>query len=435
MKKKLIFILFLLLFSIFYSQNSLNIYDFDSMKKICLENNLTLKSYENQMNIAKLAYDQALANLYLPSISINSSTNIPFDPTKNGSASINLNLSKPLFNGFTLRKSKDLAYLNYQYKKSLYENQVIQVKYLAFKYYYQYLVKVLEEKLYFDILKINEKRLKEYKTKYDLGLITELDFTSLALTFSKVAVSYENAKNEMQLAYLQLKNFANIKVDFELMEQKSINNIDFSLLFNDYQLDINNLKALDLLPSAKKYNVDYLASLYSYYQSEVNLKYYLASLFPSLSSSLGISYSGLIKDSGLDFNDPSLSISLSISFDLDSLLPFSSKGIEKKVLIQQLENAKINLLKTENDLLLNLETAIKNLALSQKNRENAENTYKYALKGYNLSIDAFNLGQISASEFASWEEEYVNAKITLYSSVLAYILNIKSLELMIGNID
>ena len=134
MKKKLIFILFLLLLSIFYSQNSLNIYDFDSMKKICLENNLTLKSYENQMNIAKLAYDQALANLYLPSISINSSTNIPFDPTKNGSASINLNLSKPLFNGFTLRKSKDLAYLNYQYKKSLYENQVIQVKYLAFKY-------------------------------------------------------------------------------------------------------------------------------------------------------------------------------------------------------------------------------------------------------------------------------------------------------------
>jgi len=435
MKKKIIFILTIFLVFIFYSQNSLQVYDFEQIKNISVENNLTLKNYENQMNLAKLSYDQAVANLYLPSISVSSSTNIPFDPTKSLSSSVNLNISKSIFNGFALRKVKDLAYINYQYKKSLYENQILQTKYLAFKYYYQYLSKILQEKLYFEILRINEKRLKEYKVKYDLGLITELDFTSLALTFSKVQVSYENAKNDMELSYLQLKNFANIEGDFEIIEQKSIDKIDFSLLFENEKLDLSNLKAVNLLSSAKKYDANYLNSLYQYYQSEVNLKYYLASLFPSLSSAFGISYSGLIKDNSLNFNDPSLSFSLSISLDLDSLFGFSSKGIEKKVLKQEYENAKLNLLKAENDLLLSLETSFSNLILSQKNKENAENTYNYASKGYNLAIDAFKLGQISASSFASWEEEYVNAKITLYSSILSYVLNVKSIELMTGNFE
>jgi len=435
MKKKIIFILTIILVFIFYSQNSLQVYDFEQIKNISIENNLTLKNYENQMNLAKLSYDQALANLYLPSVSVSSSTNIPFDSTKSFSSSVNLNISKSIFNGFALRKAKDLAYLNYQYKKSLYEYQILQTKYLTFKYYYQYLSNILQEKLYFEILRINEKRLKEYKAKYDLGLITELDFTSLALTFSKVQVSYENAKNDMELSYLQLKNFANIESDFEIIEQKSINKIDFSLLFENEKIDISNLKAVNLLSFAKKYDANYLNSLYLYYQSEVNLKYYLASLFPSLSSVFGISYSGMIKDNSLNFNDPSLSFSLSISLDLDSLFGFSSKGIEKKVLKQEYENAKLNLLEAENDLLLSLETSLKNLILSQKNKENAENTYNYALKGYNLAIDAFNLGQISASSFASWEEEYVNAKITLYSAILSYVLNVKSIELMTGNFE
>jgi len=435
MKKKTILILFIFLFLIFYSQNSLQVYDFEQIKKNALENNLTLKNYENQMKIAKLSYDQALANLYLPSISVNSSTNMPFDPAKSTNISLNLNISKPIFNGFALRKIKDLAYLNYQYRKSLYENQIMQTKYLSFKYYYQYLVKILQEKLYFEILRINEKRLKEYKAKYNLGLITELDFTSLALTFSKVQVSYENAKNEMELSYLQLKNFANIEGNFEIIEQKSIDKIDFDLLFENEKLDINNLKAVNLLSSAKKHDANYQNSLYQFFQSEVNLKYYLATLFPSLTSGFGISYSGLIKDNDLNFNDPSLSLSLSISLDLDSLFGFSAKGIEKKVLVQEYENAKLNLLKAENDLLLSIETSIKNLILSNKNKENAENTYNYAAKGYNLAIDAFNNGQISASNFASWEEEYVNAKITLYLAIFSYILNVKSIELLTGNIE
>ncbi|MEJ5273549.1 MAG: TolC family protein [Spirochaetota bacterium] len=407
------------------------------MYSLAISNNLELKNYENQMKIAKLNYDQAVSNLYFPSISLNSSTSIPFDTSKNTTASLNLNISKPIFNGFNLQKAKDLAYINYQYKKSIYQSKIAETKYLAFQYYYQYLVKLLNYKLYSQMVTINEKRLAEYDAKYKLGLITELDFLSLKLTFSKVETSFKNAENEKDIAYLTLKSFLNLKDDFKIEEEYDIENIDFTKIFNDNQIKIDesgqiNLNEINLIEEAKKYDLSYLSALSSYLNCQINLKYYLASLFPSLSSSLGISYSGIFKDGSFNTNDPSFSISFSLSLDLDSLIAGSSKSIEKKQLEKELENAKINLLKAENDLSLSIKTKIKNIILSNQTVQNALNSFNYAEKGYKLAQDAFNFGQISASTFASWQEDYLNAKLSLYSAILSYQLSINSLLMSIG---
>lgn len=437
MKNRVFLVLLLLLSTFFFSEDIQNTFNFDKIYEIAISNNLELKNYENQMKIAKLNYDQAVSNLYFPSISLNSSTSIPFDTSKNTTASLNLNISKPIFNGFNLQKAKDLAYINYQYKKSIYQSKIAETKYLAFQYYYQYLVKLLNYKLYSQMVTINEKRLAEYDAKYKLGLITELDFLSLKLTFSKVETSFKDAENEKDIAYLTLKSFLNLKDDFKIEEEYDIENIDFTKIFNDNQIKIDesgqiNLNEINLIEEAKKYDLSYLSALSSYLNCQINLKYYLASLFPSLSSSLGISYSGIFKDGSFNTNDPSFSISFSLSLDLDSLIAGSSKSIEKKQLEKELENAKINLLKAENDLSLSIKTKIKNIILSNQTVQNALNSFNYAEKGYKLAQDAFNFGQISASTFASWQEDYLNAKLSLYSAILSYQLSINSLLMSIG---
>lgn len=437
MKKRIFLVLLLFISTFFFSEDIQNTFNFNKIYEIAISNNLNLKSYENQMKIAKLSYDQAVSNLYFPSISLNSSTSVPFDPTKNANASLNLNISKPIFNGFNLQKAKDIAYINYLYKKSIYQSKIAETKYLAFQYYYQYLVKLLNYKLYSQMVTINEKRLAEYDAKYKLGLITELDFLSLKLTFSKVETSFKNAENEKDIAYLTLKSFLNLKDDFKIEEENDIEKIDFTKIFNDNEIKIDesgqiNLNEINLIEEAKKYDLSYLSTLSSYLNCQINLKYYIASLFPSLSSSLGISYSGIFKDGSFNTNDPSFSISFSLSLDLDSLIPASSKSIEKKQLEKELENAKINLLNAENDLSLSIKTKIKNIILSNQTVQNALNSFNYAEKGYKLAQDAFNLGQISASTFASWQEDFLNAKISLYSAILSYQLSINSLLMSIG---
>lgn len=400
MKNK-VFIFLLILFSIFFfSEDIPNTFNLDKIYEIAFNNNLNLKNYENQMKIAKLNYDQAVSNLYFPSISLNSSTSIPFDPSKNTNASLNLNISKPIFNGFNLQKAKDIAYINYQYKKSIYQSKIAETKYLAFQYYYQYLVKLLNYKLYSQMVTINEKRLAEYDAKYKLGLITELDFLSLKLTFSKVETSFKNAENEKDIAYLTLKSFLNLKDDFKIEEENDIENIDFTKIFNDNQIKIDesgqiNLNEINLIEEAKKYDLSYLSALSSYLNCQINLKYYLASLFPSLSSSLGISYSGIFKDGSFNEADPSFSISFSLSLDLDSLIAGSSKSIEKKQLEKELENAKINLLKAENDLSLSIKTKIKNIILSNQTVQNALNSFSYAENAYKLAQIAVETAKVS----------------------------------------
>ncbi len=400
MKNK-VFIFLLILFSIFFfSEDIPNTFNLDKIYEIAFNNNLNLKNYENQMKIAKLNYDQAVSNLYFPSISLNSSTSIPFDPSKNTNASLNLNISKPIFNGFNLQKAKDIAYINYQYKKSIYQSKISETKYLAFQYYYQYLVKLLNYKLYSQMVTINEKRLAEYDAKYKLGLITELDFLSLKLTFSRVETSFKDAENEKDIAYLTLKSFLNLKDDFKIEEENDIENIDFNKIFNYNQIKIDesgqiNLNETVLLEEAKKYDLSYLSALSSYLNCQINLKYYIASLFPSLSSSLGISYSGIFKDGSFNTNDPSFSISFSLSLDLDSLIAGSSKSIEKKQLEKELENAKINLLKAENDLGLSIKTKIKNIILSNQTVQNALNSFNYAENAYKLAQIAVETAKVS----------------------------------------
>jgi len=400
MKNRVFLVLLLLLSTFFFSEDIQNTFNFDKIYEIAISNNLNLKSYENQMKIAKLNYDQAVSNLYFPSISLNSSTSIPFDTSKNTNASLNLNISKPIFNGFNLQKAKDIAYINYQYKKSIYQSKIAETKYLAFQYYYQYLVKLLNYKLYSQMVTINEKRLAEYDAKYKLGLITELDFLSLKLTFSKVETSFKNAENEKDIAYLTLKSFLNLKDDFKIEEENDIENIDFTKIFNDNQIKIDesgqiNLNEINLIEEAKKYDLSYLSALSSYLNCQINLKYYLASLFPSLSSSLGISYSGIFKDGSFNEADPSFSISFSLSLDLDSLIAGSSKSIEKKQLEKELENAKINLLKAENDLSLSIKTKIKNIILSNQTVQNALNSFNYAENAYKLAQIAVETAKVS----------------------------------------
>ncbi len=400
MKKKFFIILMIFFILIFFSGNFQTSLDYKSIYSLAISNNLELKNYENQMKIAKLNYDQAVSNLYFPSISLNSSTSIPFDPSKNTNASLNLNISKPIFNGFALQKAKDIAYINYQYKKSIYQSKIAETKYLAFQYYYQYLVKLLSYKLYSQMVTINEKRLAEYDAKYKLGLITELDFLSLKLTFSKVETSFKDAENEKDIAYLTLKSFLNLKDDFKIEEENDIENIDFTKIFNDNEIKIDelgqiNLNEINLIEEAKKYDLNYLSALSSYLNCQINLKYYLALLFPSLSSSLGISYSGIFKDGSFNTNDPSFSISFSLSLDLDSLIAGSSKSIEKKQLEKELENAKVNLLKAENDLGLSIKTAIKNIILSNQTVQNALNSFSYAENAYKLAQIAVETAKVS----------------------------------------
>jgi len=284
-----------------------------------------------------------------------------------------------------------------------------------------------------EMSRINKIKLDEYTEQYRLGMITELSLLSMQLSASKVDLSLKEAKGKAQQDYLQLKNYLNLKEDFVLVyDKEAVKKDDFSKIFYDNQ-DSKVLEKFDTnyLEDAKTFSESVNSYYFSYKQAELNLKYHIASLFPSLAAELGISFGGNLDQSSSSQN---LKFSLSLSFDLDSILPFSSTSFEKKIVEKEYENAKLAFIQAVEDLKINLASLKDSLQLSMDSLEDSRKSYDYAKKGYNLAESAFNEGQLATSDFITWQQDYIDAKINYIDAMLDYQILQRQILAAIGKL-
>lgn len=407
--------------------------DFNNAVDLALKNNTGLIKAKNEYELAKLNYNQALANLYYPSISFSSSINTTTGSSSSSSYSAGIGLSKPIYNGLSLLKAKDMALANLQYKKSLYEIEKQVTIYSTYSKYYTYIYDLICVDLLTEMSRINKIKLDEYTEQYRLGMITELSLLSMQLSASKVDLSLKEAKGKAQQDYLQLKNYLNLKEDFVLVyDKEAVKKDDFSKIFYDNQ-DSKVLEKFDTnyLEDAKTFSESVNSYYFSYKQAELNLKYHIASLFPSLAAELGISFGGNLDQSSSSQN---LKFSLSLSFDLDSILPFSSTSFEKKIVEKEYENAKLAFIQAVEDLKINLASLKDSLQLSMDSLEDSRKSYDYAKKGYNLAESAFNEGQLATSDFITWQQDYIDAKINYIDAMLDYQILQRQILAAIGKL-
>ena len=407
--------------------------DFNNAVDLALKNNTDLIKAKNEYELAKLNYNQALANLYYPSISFSSSINTTTGSSSSSSYSAGIGLSKPIYNGLSLLKAKDMALANLEYKKSLYEIEKQVTIYSTYSKYYTYIYDLICVDLLTEMSRINKIKLDEYTEQYRLGMITELSLLSMQLSASKVDLSLKESKGQAQQDYLQLKNYLNLKEDFVLVyDKEAVKKDDFSKIFYDNQ-DSDLLEKFDTnyLEDAKTFSESVNSYYFSYKQAELNLKYHIASLFPSLAAELGISFGGNLDQSSSSQN---LKFSLSLSFDLDSILPFSSTSFEKKIMEKEYENAKLAFIQAVEDLKINLASLKDSLQLSMDSLEDSRKSYDYAKKGYSLAESAFNEGQLATSDFITWQQDYIDAKINYIDAMLDYQILQRQILAAIGKL-
>ena len=407
--------------------------DFNNAVDLALKNNTDLIKAKNEYELAKLNYNQALANLYYPSISFSSSINTTTGSSSSSSYSAGIGLSKPIYNGLSLLKAKDMALANLEYKKSLYEIEKQVTIYSTYSKYYTYIYDLICVDLLTEMSRINKIKLDEYTEQYRLGMITELSLLSMQLSASKVDLSLKESKGQAQQDYLQLKNYLNLKEDFALVyDKEAVKKDDFSKIFYDNQ-DSDLLEKFDTnyLEDAKTFSESVNSYYFSYKQAELNLKYHIASLFPSLAAELGISFGGNLDQSSSSQN---LKFSLSLSFDLDSILPFSSTSFEKKIMEKEYENAKLAFIQAVEDLKINLASLKDSLQLSMDSLEDSRKSYDYAKKGYSLAESAFNEGQLATSDFITWQQDYIDAKINYIDAMLDYQILQRQILAAIGKL-
>ena len=164
----------------------------------------------------------------------------------------------------------------------------------------------------------------------------------------------------------------------------------------------------------------------------------LGTYVPVLTASVGYTYGGSGyqsykgHSSGYGHNTNGLSGSITMTVPISSMLPGSSasmaiKDADDSVRLSSLalQNAKDELIDTIRECVITIGQAQDNIKMQQKAYESAEQSYQ-------LSLEAYESGLLSADDLSASRNSMLSAEITLLNTKLQHLLSCHSLSFALG---
>ena len=400
-----------------------------------LENNITVKQSELDLENAKIDKLDAIGN-FIPSLNANAGGNISsglsFNPvtnsnetisiqSANGGISSNLTLFDGLRNFRQLSRAK-LSKLAFQYNLEDIKNDIslnVALNYLQILLNRENLT--LAEAQY----AVTEQDLNRTKELVDAGVVPKgdlLDIEATAASQEQQIVAAENALRLAKIALAQLlliTDYENFEIADEnfivptstVMENSPKVIFDKALTFrNDIKLAETNVEL------AKK-----------------DLQISKGASYPTLG--IGFNYNTRFSDVNPTSFIEQLYINDGIAYGLSLNVPvFNGFSVKNRI-----KRSKISLERIENQLeleKLNLETLI-NQAWTDargtlKTFEAAQKTVVARREAYNYARERFNVGLMNSFDFSQAQSRLVNAEADEIRTKYDYIFNLKVLEFYFG---
>ena len=385
-----------------------------------LKNNINLTNNKLELNNKLLSLATSF-NQFLPDSSVglsigNSYSNQSGQTNTQSNQSLNFNIntsltlsSKMIFN--IIQSSND-------YNKGLITLSQAKLKLITDikKSYYNLIL--LEQQL---ILK--ELELEGAKNLYDTALvqfngnmISEIDklkkeysYKSLALEYEQNSINYKNTKDSFKQV-LGIDSKKDIELSTNIPDLDKV----FDLKQSDYKIS-DSLTVKSLLEDLK---------------TSINTRNSYISLFtPSLS--LGYSLSGNNNLQNTNF-DLSHSLRLSLSLQLDNILPFSTNQTN---IIKEQNNIKkvLNNIQNEKEIeSLELQKILNNLNELRKIISSHKTNIEIADKTYDMVNRLYQSGNSNYTDFQEAKKNKFDSKLKLLNTQYEYLSNIFDLEYIIN---
>ena len=269
-------------------------------------------------------------------------------------------------------------------------------------------------------LETNKKRYDQTETRYKGGLAPELDVLNSWLAWSKLVPTYDSLSTTYQRKLDQLKITLGIPAAEEVvlqgdMESAIPEEVDLSAIPEEYETpELRKLKA----------------SLMVAESSRKELRG--SSLFPELS--LGWSFTPTWDDlSQSDQYTDRGSLSATLSWHLDNLIPNSSGNLKIKQLEDNSEKLRLQIAEEEEDSISRVENLIRQIKQQQESVKTLEMTKEVAEKTLSLTEEAYKYGTKDMLDVSEAQQTVRDAKMDIlrgkydiYCSILEleYTLNL-----------
>lgn len=433
MKKKLLLFFFLILNSLFAQELKLT---YDELVKLTLENNLTIKSYQEKVNQSKLKEDEIFLGT-LPQIKLTGRysrlskidpfiIDLPFFP---GSPQLRvyepvqdqyfsrISLDFPLFTGLrqtnSIKAQKKIVAASEEELRQIKSEVVYKAKELYFNLYLSYQVlKLIEANI--EYLEGQKQNAENF---FKNGLLQKNDVLKIDIALTQVRLKFyeqENVISNLNLALCQVLN-----LDFQ---NKIIPNFKLEELIA--QEDLKDFQTFE------RPEITALKNFIS--ASEYLKKANYGSLFPNLFFNAGYDYA---KPNPKFFpvkNEWKYSwdVNLVMQFTLwDWLLPLN-KANQTEIQIKQAELQLTQLSKKDEiertDLLNRIETEKKKIELTSKE-------FEYSNENLRITENKFKEGLATVTDLLDANRQKVEAETHLIESKIKYQLLKEEFKKLNGN--
>ncbi|PDH49054.1 MAG: hypothetical protein CND86_01030 [Bacteroidetes bacterium MED-G21] len=401
-------------FFIFISIQAQQIWSLEDCIDYALNNNISLKQSELNIELNKNEYFQSKMEL-LPSVNISNSFNNnrgryinpftnEFDEEVTSSLNLSYNSSLSLFNGFkNINQIKKAAN---ESLKSIYDLESAQndlISSIALSYlqilFNEELYKTSESQL--DLTKNQENRIK---TLVELGSIAQGELLNIQSQLASEEQQLIQAENQLNLSKLQLaqllelnqyENLNVLKLDIKVPIFKIKNNIN-----TDYSI------ALNTQSSIKSSELEINSAIYDHKIARAN---YLPSL------SIGHRISTLYLDNLDDIftfneqleNNQQSAIFLSLNIPIFNKWNIRNSVAQSKI---QIENSQLNAQQAKNQLRKNMEQAYADQLAAYKKYQATQKAVIAFKEAFNYINERYEIGMVNSYEFNESKNKLITAE-------------------------
>lgn len=415
------------------SENNENIkirINLEDALKIASDNDKTLKQSEYEVKIAQAQKDASFSDLFLPSLTVGGSLNLS-EPTEFSSTGIytsidtwgaNATLSKTLFTGFRNWNTDKANDVNLKMKRDSYYDELKNVDLNTKLNFYNTFIAQENYRVYLQSQLNYSNRMNYNYIQYRNGQVSEYEYLNSKVQYETTkpqVVTLSNQYQSLKLTFIRQIGLTNLAEEVELVGN----------ILDATNIAVPDMEYDDLLTIIMNNNVE-LSNMESNLQMlEYNKKVARSYLWPTLTGSATVGISTVdrlkmnenreyYKDRTGEF---SWGVGFSLSYALDSLLPFSStaKAAEQIDLsIRQMEANYSQLRDTIEVNSRNLISTARSQALNLESQAENSRTAAYALQ---MAERQYRGGTISMLEVNDAEVTYLNAQLSYLQAIYEYL--------------
>lgn len=410
MKKKIISILMLVIFSL--SQGKNRVLDAEETVKLFYKNSFTLKNEYLNLKDTKLKVKESYKELfpklnYVGEYKKNEKNIYGGSSNRSNSYTHKIELVQPLYRGGLIQSGIDTASKKEEQANYRYQNKKNELRiYILEKY-----IKIIKLSKQLDVYNVSlkeiERELERAEKKYELNLISKAKLLPFKTKNINTRSKIIYIKNQLEIAKLNLKNDLNISEDIKI-EVLPIDQVKYNLSIIDVDEDVKFAKESNKESQIARLNYEITRSKENQAKSNFLPKIDLRGGYETEEGSLNRSTENGQWDIGV-----------SVKMNLFSFGQDMNKYQRSKNETQRAKNLEID---TKDKIELKVRTKFLNLVKLEGVIAEQKSAVKSANENYNIEKNRAESGLIDVIDFLAIEKALRNAELELIQSELNYYL-------------